>query len=139
MISKISLAEVEEIAFVLAKKIMEWDEPLPPFTTRFLGKLESCLDQPFLSFDGKQLYPTLVDKAAILFYLMNKNHPFENGNKRLAVTTLLVFLFKNDLWLDTGVDSLYKFAKSVAASAANEKEQTIISIKAFISNAITKQ
>jgi len=37
------------------------------------------------------LYPTLVSKASFLFYLMIKNHPFQNGNKRIAITTLFTF------------------------------------------------
>jgi death-on-curing protein len=48
---------------------------------------------------GKRLYPTLVATAAILFYLMIKNHPFQNGNKRIAITTLLTFLYNNNKWL----------------------------------------
>ncbi|QQG42451.1 MAG: Fic family protein [Candidatus Giovannonibacteria bacterium] len=44
--------------------------------------LESCLATPFHSFGGKSAYKGLIGKASMLFYLLVKNHPFQNGNKR---------------------------------------------------------
>jgi death-on-curing protein len=111
---KLSLEEVEYIAHRLAKEHMDFDEPLPAFRTRYPGKLESCLEQPFQTFGGKELYPKLVNKATILFYLITKNHPFENGNKRMAITTTMVFLFKNGCWLFMSWEQLYKVALAVA-------------------------
>ncbi|HUC87188.1 MAG TPA: type II toxin-antitoxin system death-on-curing family toxin [Candidatus Saccharimonadales bacterium] len=78
---------------------MTWDEPLPPFNTRYPDRLEGSLIAPFQEFEGHSPYPELEDKAAILFYLMIKDHPFKNGNKRIAVTTLLVFLAENGKWI----------------------------------------
>jgi prophage maintenance system killer protein len=85
-IRKISLQEAEYVAHRLAVELMPFNEPIPPFSTRFPGKLESCLEQPFQTFDNKSLYYFFIQKAAILFYLVVKNHPFNNGNKRMAVT-----------------------------------------------------
>ena len=100
MIKKISILEIEYIAYRLAKKLMSWNEPIPDFSSRFPNVLESCLAIPFQSFSGRKLYKGLVGKAAVLFYLMIKNHPFLNGNKRIATASLLVFLHINDYWLD---------------------------------------
>lgn len=130
-IKRISLLEVEYIAYQLAKELMEWDEPIPEFGTRYPGRLESCLAQPFQTFQGL-LYPGLIKKAAMLFYLMNKNHPFENGNKRIAVTTLLYFLGENDLWLETTNELLYNFAKEVAGSNPGDKVLVVKKIEEFI-------
>ena len=88
-IKRITVAEVELIAFELAKKLMEWNEPIPDFETRFPLKLESCIETPFQTFDRKSLYNGLVAKAAIMFYLMVKNHPFQNGNKRFGRRKIL--------------------------------------------------
>ena len=69
----------------------------------------------FQSFSGKDLYPTLATKASILFYLMIKNHPFQNGNKRIAITTLLTFLYENGKWILAIIaeeSDFYTFAKS---------------------------
>src|SRR3989338_4386332 len=95
----LSVQEVEYAAHRLAKEWMGWNEPIPDFGTRFPNILESCLSAPFQEFGGQSPYKGLLGKASILFYLMIKNHPFQNGNKRIAVTTLLIFLFKNKKWL----------------------------------------
>src|SRR3989344_1819753 len=95
----VTIREVEYLAYSLAQELMSWDEPIPEFASRFPHTLESCLATPFQMFGGKPLYKGLIDKAAMLFYLMIKNHPFKNGNKRIAVTTLVVFLYRNNKWL----------------------------------------
>jgi len=133
----ISLAEVEYIAFKLAKEFMEFDEPIPAFQTRFPHILESCLAVPFQRFNKKDLYGGLLPKAAILFYLMIKNHPFQNGNKRIAMTTLLVFLYKNNKWLKADNQELYNFALWVTTSPAELKTEVVKSIETFLKSHIT--
>ena len=81
MIKPLSIKEIEYLAFRLAREIMAYNEPIPDFETRFPNILESCLVVPFQKFDKKLLYNGLIGKAGILFYLMIKNHPFQNGNK----------------------------------------------------------
>jgi len=67
-----------------------------------------------------------------LFYLMIKNHPFENGNKRLAVTTLLMFLRKNGKWLTVDNQELYNFAVWVASSPAEFREEILAATEKFV-------
>ena len=128
----LSVADIEYVAYELAKKTMSWSEPIPDFVTRYPDVLERCLIQPFQSFGGKDLYPGLVKKSAFLFYLLIKNHPFQNGNKRIAVTALLFFLADNDKWLKVNNQELYNFAKWVAESNARLKEPTVDAIEKFI-------
>jgi len=92
---------------------------------------------PFQSFSGKKLYKSLNEKAAILFYLMIKNHPFQNGNKRIAMTALFYFLYKNKRWLKVDNQELCNFAKWVAASNPKLKTETIAAIQKFIKTYIT--
>lgn len=132
MIKALTIQEVELIAHRLAKRIMEWDEPIPDFETRFPNKLESCLLAPFQTFGKKPLYEGLIGKAAILFYIMVKNHPFQNGNKRIAVTTLFVFLSNNDKWLKVSNQELYNFAIWVAQSPPQFKDEVVSAINKFI-------
>lgn len=61
------------------------------------SSFESSVQQIYQSFDGKELYPALEDKAAILLYLVVKNHSFVDGNKRIAAALFLYFLDKNGL------------------------------------------
>ncbi len=129
----ITLQEVQYLAHNLAQQTMNWDEPIPPFRTRFPNVLESCIATPFMEYEGKDLYSGLLKKASILFYLMIKNHPFENGNKRIAMTTLLTFLFFNSKWLKVDHQEFYNFAKWVASSPPKLKDATVDAVEKFVS------
>ncbi|OGF62040.1 hypothetical protein A2926_01610 [Candidatus Giovannonibacteria bacterium RIFCSPLOWO2_01_FULL_44_40] len=128
----ISIVEVEYVAYSLAKELMSWNEPIPDFGSRFPNILESCLAAPFHTFGGKNLYKGLIQRASALFYLMIKNHPFQNGNKRIAMTALFYFLHKNKKWLKVDNQELYNFAKWVAASNPKLKAETLLAIQKFI-------
>jgi len=128
----ISLLEVEYIVFRLAQEMMTFNEPIPDFSTRLPNVLESCVAVPFQRFERKSLYQGLLSKAAILFYLMIKNHPFQNGNKRIAMTTLFVLLHKNKKWLKVDVLELYNFSIWVASSPARFKDETTKAIEKFL-------
>ncbi len=130
--ASISLEEVQFIAHELAQQKLGFNEPIPSFTTRYPKILESCLAAPFQTFSRKELYPGLVNKASMLFYLMIKNHPFQNGNKRVAVTTLLFFLAKHKKWIKANFRTLYHFAVDVAQSDAKKTKQMLLYIKNFI-------
>lgn len=54
--------------------------------------LDSALNAPFQTFDGKDIYPALLPKAAALCRSLVSNHPFADGNKRTGVHTMLIFL-----------------------------------------------
>ena len=128
----INISEVEYITFALAKKMLEFNEPIPDFSTRFPNILESCLAVPFQEFDKKSLYQGFISKAAVLFYLLIKNHPFQNGNKRIAMTTLLYFLIKNKKWIKVNPVELYHFAVWIASSNSRLKDETVKAIEKFL-------
>ena len=128
----ITVSDVEYLAFRLANEHLSFDEPIPNFSTRFPNVLESCVLTPFQTFSGKALYPSLVAKAGVLFYLMIKNHPFQNGNKRIAITTLLVFLLLNGKWMRVDTQGLYNFTVWVAQSPSSFKDQVVDAIQKFI-------
>lgn len=125
----LTLIEVEYIAHRLAQELMDYGEPIPAFSTRYPDILESCLKTPFQKFSNQSLYPGIHLKAAVLFYLMVKNHPFKNGNKRVAVITLLYFLNQNGRVMNASDIELYEFAKSIAESdpsAENGKMDMVV-------------
>jgi prophage maintenance system killer protein len=139
MMRIITVADVEYLAHRLAKEHLAFNEPIPDFSTRFPNILESCVLTPFQSFGGKSLYPRLVAKASILFYLMIKNHPFQNGNKRIAITTLLMFLYSNKKWLKADAQELYNFTVWVAQSPARAKKQVVEAIQDFIRSSLVDE
>jgi prophage maintenance system killer protein len=59
--------------------------------------LRSSLGQLYQTFNGKELYPSIEEKAAVLLFLVVKNHSFVDGNKRIAAALFLYFLEKNGL------------------------------------------
>ena len=58
---------------------------------------KSSLAQIYQTFDGKELYPAFEEKAAMLLYLIVKNHSFVDGNKRIAAYIFLWFLMRNNM------------------------------------------
>jgi death on curing protein len=132
-IATVTISDIEYTAHRLAKELLAFNEPIPDFSSRYPHRLESCLATPFLSFAGSSFYPSLADKASILFYLLIKNYPFQNGNKRIAMTSLLVFLYKNTKWLRVDPEELYQLTVWVAQSPAKSKDGTIHAIRDFIS------
>ena len=132
MIKSLNINEIKYLAYRLAVDTMKWDEPIPEFATRYPNILESCIITPFQKFGRKSLYLGVSGKGAVLFYLLIKNHPFQNDNKRLAITSLLVFLYKNDKWLTVDGRELYNFAVWVAESPAMAKDQMLVFINNFI-------
>lgn len=57
--------------------------------------LESAIAQPFQTFGGVELYPTIAEKAARYAYGLCRNHPFMDGNKRTATACMAAFLRMN--------------------------------------------
>ncbi|OQY98170.1 MAG: hypothetical protein B6D41_02690 [Chloroflexi bacterium UTCFX4] len=89
-----------------------------------VDRLESCLESPRQTMFGDDLYPDIESKAGILFFLLVKNHPFMDGNKRTGVLALLEFLERNGYTLETNNDELYKFTIDVATSVVDKEQVT---------------
>jgi len=132
MIKRITVKQVEHITFRVAQEVWSFNEPIPNFSTRLPNILESCLATPFQTFGGKFLYPSFLTRASMLFYFMIKNHPFQNGNKRVATTTLFTFLFVNKKWLIADTQELYNFTVWVAQSPPQFKDEVIKAIEKFL-------
>jgi death-on-curing protein len=82
---------------------------------RDLPALESALAQPQATFDGDELYPNLVAKAATLGYLIVVNHPFMDGNKRVGHAAMEVFLVLNGREIEANVDDQEQLILAVAS------------------------
>jgi death-on-curing protein len=76
---------------ILIKDVLNLHEMLIEFYggsngVRDQGSLESAIARPFMTFDGQDLYPSPLEKAAALIESVAKSHPFVDGNKRTAIT-----------------------------------------------------
>jgi death-on-curing protein len=74
--------------------------------------LESALNRPFATFDGIDLYPTFIEKATAIFESLIINHPFMDGNKRIAYALMEVLLLHGGLTLKASEDEKYAFVIS---------------------------
>ena len=89
---------------------------------------KSSIGQIYQTFGGKELYPSVEEKAAMLLYLVTKNHSFTDGNKRIAATLFLWFLNNNGILY--GTDGLKRIADNtlvaltlmIAESRTEEKD-----------------
>ena len=89
---------------------------------RDLGALESAVAQPRASFDGADLYPDLIEKAAALGFSIVMAHPFVDGNKRTGHAAMETFLILNGYELDAAVEEQERIMLALAAGALSRKE-----------------
>ena len=91
--------------------------------------LKAIIGNIYQSFDGKDLYPTIEEKAANFLYLITKNHTFIDGNKRIAATLFIYFLeFYNLLYNDNGqvIDNNTLVAITLLIAQSNPKEKDVL-------------
>lgn len=92
---------------------------------RDLGLLESAVAAPRASFDGRFLHPTIGEKAAAYLFHLAQNHPFVDGNERVAAAATFMFLSLNDLVLDCTEDELVDLTLGVAKGETSKAEAAV--------------
>ena len=94
------------------------------------GSFEGSLKAIFQSFDGKELYPTVPEKAANLLYFVIKDHPFYDGNKRIGALLFILFLTLNDCHLtkngETKISDRALTAIALLIAESEPKEKGLI-------------
>ncbi len=103
----------EQVLFIHARVI---DETGGSHGLRDLGLLQAAVARPKASYDGKDLYQTLFEKAAALMHSIIKNHPFVDGNKRVGVSAAVIFIETNGLTLLDTTTDLVEFTQKVVKS-----------------------
>jgi death-on-curing protein len=91
---------------------------------RDLRLLEGSLSQLRQTFSGADLYPTLIEKAAILGFSLIKNHPFVDGNKRVGHAALEVMLMLNGYELTASKESAEAVVLAVASGTLDRQAWT---------------
>lgn len=89
---------------------------------RDIRGLESAIAQPRMTFDGEELYPTIIEKSVALGYSIIKNHPFVDGNKRVAHAAMEVFLILNGYEITSTIDEQEKVVLRVASGEISRDE-----------------
>jgi len=114
----LALAEVVE----LHRRLLEATGGAPGI--RDLGALESAIAQPKATFGGVDLYPTLVEKAAVLGLALVQDHPFVDGNKRVGHAAMETFLVLNGAEVDAQVGDQERVMLDLAAGRIDRSQLT---------------
>lgn len=107
--------------FTIHELLIETFGGMRGVTEHGFGKLEAAVVAPNLSMFGEDLYPDLPSKAAALFYRLARAHGFSDGNKRVALVGLLLFIERNGVRLRATEDELYDLTMAVADRATQEQ------------------
>jgi len=86
-----------------------------------LGALESAVAQPRMTFNSKELYPTIVEKASALGFSLIQNHPFVDGNKRIGHAAIETFLMLNGCEISASVDEQVEIVLGVASGKVDRQ------------------
>ena len=76
--------------------------------------LNSALNRPYQTFDGNELYPTPIDKAAAILESIVKNHPFTDGNKRTGYVLARLLLMNDQLDIRANQEQKYQLVISIS-------------------------
>ncbi len=108
------------IVLDLHTSLLERDGGMPGI--RDMAGLESALAQPRMTAFGKAAYPTLPTKAAALMFSLINNHPFADGNKRIAHAACETFLVFNGFTLNADVDEQERMVLALASGTFSRQE-----------------
>ena len=89
---------------------------------RDISLLNSAIESAFATFDGKELYPTSQEKGARLGFSLISNHAFVDGNKRIGMYVMLVFLEVNGIKIRLSNDEIVRVGLAVASGKMKYKE-----------------
>ena len=89
---------------------------------RDVGLLESAMAQPRATFDGSDLHPTLIDKAAALGFSLVANHPFVDGNKRIGHAAMEVFLVLNGYQIQASIGDQERLMLDLASGTLDREQ-----------------
>lgn len=120
---------IEEQEFLTVIDKMKSEFASDVFATPKDESFSSSVNQIYQTFDGKELYPTLEEKAATILYLIVKNHSFADGNKRIGASCFLYFLNRNNMLYKNDkpiIDNSTLFALTLLIATSKPEEMETV-------------
>ncbi len=108
-----------EQVLIIHKRVIEQSGGLTGI--RDQDSLESALAQPFMSYAGQELYPTILEKVTALGFSLINNHPFIDGNKRIGHAAIEVTLLMNSYEIQADLNTQEDIILAVAAGEMNRE------------------
>ncbi len=122
--------EAKRIINTIKKELIAKKEAGELFGRENEGKLKGIIGNIYQTFGKRELYPSLEEKAAYLLYFVIKDHPFVDGNKRIASFLFVYFLDKNDyLYRQSGekkINDNALVALSLLIAVSDPKDKDIL-------------
>ena len=98
---------------------------------RDVGLIESALARPQASAFGEDAYLSIFEKAAALLHSLCRNHPFVDGNKRVALMGTVTFLARNELRLTCTNDEAYDLVIAIATGALDDVDEIAARLRLY--------
>lgn len=117
LFQSLTLTEV----FLIHELLIETFGGMRGVTEPGFGKLEAAVAAPDVSMFGEDLYTDLPAKASALFYRLIRTHGFSDGNKRVALVALILYLERNGMRLRADEESLFAFTMGAAIDTTQEQ------------------
>lgn len=89
---------------------------------RDIGLIESALSRAFVTFDGVELYGSIISKVSATVYSLIRNHGFIDGNKRIGIAVMLLLLQLNHINISFTQEELVKLGLGIASGLINETQ-----------------
>jgi death-on-curing family protein len=105
------------------------------------GGFDSAVNQIRQSFGKQEIYPSIEEKAAMLLYLIVKNHAFVDGNKRIAAACFLLFLSRNKMLYSKNEQTIIsnEALASITLFVAASKSEEIETVKRFLISVLNRK
>ena len=128
----LTIEQLGALVTQLAKEDSQLAQMLPNFTKRIDDKLLVCINEPNQRMDGREMYPTMIDKVSVCFLRLLKERPFPAGNKRIALAVLLYLLAKENLWINASEEKLVHFINWIDLSPDDADEHVLNYVTKFL-------
>jgi len=129
----LSKQDIADIHASLAEEVKrDGSEPLPDFRYGRGADIDALVVAPQQRFYDRDAYPALAEKAAIIFYTVNRKHIFPNGNKRMSTLCMLTFLSINGHGFDVPPSELTTTALWLATAEAENFPTVMVELVTWI-------
>lgn len=89
---------------------------------RDIGLIESALNRALMTYGGRDLYPTILEKIAVVTHSLITNHGFVDGNKRIGVAVMILLLKMNNIKIKYTQQEIVDLGLKVAEGSWKEKD-----------------
>lgn len=110
------------VEYLTLEDLLALADDLGVSRVRDLGLLDAAAHRPAVAVMGRDAYPSVHEKAAVLLESLTRNHPLVDGNKRLGWMAVFVFYGLNGLDLDAPTDDAYDLVVAVATGSLDYAE-----------------